>query len=255
MFDRYIGIDYSGAGNPHKSNEAIAVAENDAHNNIQIIPNPIKNRKWSREDIYIYLEQEFKTNKKRIIAGIDHGFSYPISMLKGFANWDKFLKWFDSQWQTSEYSVAECMKSNGYKNSNYRRLVEKAYATKAKSVVDLDRKVHGMVSYSTHAGIPWLSRLRKLKHAGHIKLHFWPFDGVVIPENSHVLFEAYPSLYKKTVQITGWSNEHERDAMAIVSWLNYHDRHNTLIDYLSLKTLTPAEIKISQLEGWILGCL
>ncbi len=265
MFQKYIGVDYSGAGDPNRSNPHLAVAIADQVMPVPIIKHQIIDGKiinWSRKDLYHYLLQELLTSKERVAIGMDLGFSYPISILKELqlTNWDSFLDWIVEVWDTENYSLADCKKNVDYKNSTLKRLVEEQYTASAKSVVDLDRKqgMQGAVSYSSHTGLPWIYKLRKLKHANQIKLHFWPFDGLEIAEDYHVIFEAYPTLYKKRVICESSEkslNEHERDAYAIASWVRDRDINQVLSPYLSLETLTPSELSLVKLEGWILGCL
>ncbi|QGQ94248.1 hypothetical protein EHS13_04660 [Paenibacillus psychroresistens] len=109
----------------------------------------------------------------------------------------------------------------------------------------------GTVSYSTHAGISWIIRLRRLQQLKLIKVHFWPYDGLVIEPSSHVIFEGYPALYKKRVTPEGSLNEHERDAFFIASWLRDRDQAQVLQHYLDLPTLSESELKLS--ANWKAG--
>lgn len=273
MFDKYIGIDYSGAGEPRSPNKSIAVASTEMSKPAIILSNTMPVHRlsinsrlsnnsgtiWSREDIYLFLRNEFVSSKQRIIVGIDHGFSYPRSIMKSLnlSTWNDFLKWFNTNWKTTKHAVEYCKKQNHFISSTERRLVEKEFAPTCKGVVDLDRVEgrQGTVSYSTHAGLSWVYRLRRLQHLKVINLHFWPFDGPLVDESCHVIFEGYPALYKKRVALDPSLNEHERDAFAVAAWLRDRDQNNTLQHYLSLPTLSESELRLSELEGWILGCL
>lgn len=254
LFDNYIGIDYSGAGGPRARNRNLAVAAAENNQGASIVP-----RAWSREAVYLYVRDALRTSNQRLVIGIDHGFSYPGARLQelNIDTWDVFLTWFRRNWRTNIHTVEQCKKRLPYYSSTVKRLVELEFTPSAKSVVDLDRKesLQGVVSYSTHAGLSWIYRLRRLQRAKQIKVHFWPFDGVIIPDDHHVILEAYPSLYRRRVALDAALNEHERDAFAIAAWMRDRDQDNTLHHYLSLLTLTPEELQLSRLEGWILGCL
>lgn len=274
LFDKYIGIDYSGAGEPYKANKGIAVAiaerdklnaailmnSNSARTIFDKLRLPLSNEaSWSRKDIYLYLRNEFATSKQRIIVGIDHGFSYPEAVMQSLnlQTWDEFLKWFNTNWKTAKHSVEFCKQRMPYISSTARRLVEREFVTTAKGVLDLDRAQgrQGAVSYSTHAGLAWIYRLRRLQKRSLLNIHFWPYDGPVVDDNAHVIFEGYPALYKKRVSAPEELNEHERDAFYIASWLRDRDHVNTLQQYLMLSTLCHKELKLTKLEGWVLGCL
>ena len=66
------------------------------------------------------------------------------------------------------------------------------WTSSAKSVFQFD--VQGSVVKFTHAGIPWLRRIRNEVHN---KVHFWPFVGWSIPDGKSVIAEIYPPIFKK----------------------------------------------------------
>lgn len=255
LFDRYIGVDYSGAGDPRTVNRNLAVAWAKADREVELLP-----RKWTRENLYLYLVEALRSDQQLLVIGLDHGLSYPSERLQelNLHSWDEFLTWFGRNWKTARHSVeyGKRQQQPPY-SSTLKRLVEREFTPAAKSVVDLDRResLQGAVSYSTHAGLAWIVRLRRLQRANVIRVHFWPFDGVVIPENHHVIVEAYPSLYRRRVTVDASWNEHERDAGAIAAWIRDRDRDGVLGRYLSLPTLTSEELQLSRLEGWIVGAL
>lgn len=55
------------------------------------------------------------------------------------------------------------------------------------------RQAQGAVAKSTHAGIPWLMRIRE--SCGEA-VHFWPFDGWSPPAGKTVIAEIYPSIFR-----------------------------------------------------------
>ena len=104
------------------------------------------------------------------------------------------------------------------------------------------------VAKSTHAGIPWLRRIRQ---AVGDKVHFWPFDGWSVPEGKSVIAEIYPSVFTKRYSASGRTPD-QQAAYAVARWLSDCDRHGFLERYFN-PPLTPEDRKVADLEGWILG--
>ncbi len=273
LFHTYIGIDYSGAEKPDSRIKGLAVAVAREDQPFQLSLPPVSNHRstppvaaakpalWSRRLVYEWLLHELYHSDKRIIVGLDHGLSYPLSQLQrlGLQDWDTFLQWSQRTWQTSRLTMKQSKEQADYINSTDKRLVEREFIPSTKSVTDLDRVsgMQGAVSYSTHTGLPWIYRLRKWQRRG-LKVHFWPYDGLVVPEDRHVITEAYPSLYRRRIQtIAAYEplSEHERDAAYIADWLQARDRAGALMPYLELATLSQQEQQLALLEGWVLGCL
>ncbi|MBI4189735.1 MAG: hypothetical protein HY525_04275 [Betaproteobacteria bacterium] len=122
-----------------------------------------------------------------LFVGIDHGFSFPDSYFKryGLKSWDEFLADFCRRWPTDrDHTYVDFVRdgmlerTHGWPPPDARvrdakefRLCER-WTSSAKSVFQFD--VQGAVAKSTHAGIPWLKRIRG--SCGDA-VHFWPFDG------------------------------------------------------------------------------
>ncbi|MFC3800412.1 hypothetical protein [Cohnella sp. GCM10012308] len=278
LFDVYIGVDYSGAGRPDKAIPGLAVVRAADGEPPAIVRNPRHSQgRWSRSELHDYLMSELAQTDRRLFVGIDHGFSYPLSELAyyGLRTWDDFLAWISHSWDTRRSSIDEC-KNRGapYRNANLLRLTEARYAVGASSVLDLDRR-HGhmtkTVSYSTHAGLPWLAELRQRSDRGRVEC--WPYDHIgengsgetaVRPIGGHVVAEVYPKICKERLaykasppdaRYGGSLSAHEIDAFAVAEWAQQRDREGVFAPYFQLETLTPHELRTAALEGWVLGCL
>ena len=129
--------------------------------------------------------------------------------------------------------------------SNELRLCEQ-WTSSAKSVFKFD--VQGQVAKSTHAGIPWLWRIRK--EVGD-RVHFWPFDGWEIREGKSVIAEVYPSIFRNRYDREGRTPD-EHDAYSVARWLKETCERGFLGRYLA-PPLTEEERQAACLEGWILG--
>ena len=101
---------------------------------------------------------------------------------------------------------------------------------------------------STHAGLPWLRYLRQQVGG---QVHFWPFDGWGIPAGRSVIAEVYPALWSRSFAREARSPD-QHDAYSVAEWMRRADLDGTLSGYFD-PFLSPAERKVAQVEGWILG--
>src|SRR5439155_27099735 len=124
--------------------------------------------------------------------------------------------------------------------------LSKQWISSAKSVFLFD--VQGSVAKSTHAGIPWL---RRIKQAVGKLVQFWPFDGWKVPEGRSAIVEVYPSLVRNRYQRDGRTKD-QQDAFAIARWLAELDQ-NGFLDHYFDPPLTDEQRCVAKLEGWIFG--
>ena len=253
-FDRYIGIDYSGAETPVSSLKGLRVYMADRNGPPTEVPPPPSARKyWTRREIAEWLVQRL-SEEQATLVGIDHGFSFP---LKYFDEnhlphaWPAFLDDFQRYWPTDDqYTyvdfVRDGLRGNGAARCGdtlWRRVTEvRAGAT---SVFHFD--VPGSVAKSTHAGLPWLRYIRL-----HVPtVHFWPFDGWDVPAGRSVVAEVYPSLWRRGFAQEN-RNDDQHDAFSVAEWARRSDLDGTLAGFLA-PALAPAEREAAHIEGWILG--
>src|SRR6056297_1409033 len=254
-FQRYIGIDYSGAETPNSSLKWIRVYQ--AHHDSspgEIGPPPSARKYWTRCGLAQWLAEQLSGDMPTIV-GIDHAFSFPLRYFEDHhlePDWPSFLDDFQQYWPTDEGNtyvdfVRDGLRGNGAARSGsarWRGITEER--TKAKSVFHFD--VPGSVAKSTHAGLPWLLFLRQ--RLGE-RVRFWPFDGWEVPKGFSVLAEVYPSLWRNAFPLKN-STPDQQDAYAAAAWLQRGDLHGTLHPALS-PSLSPEESRIAGIEGWILG--
>ena len=249
MFERYVGIDYSGMGLPHRAHAQIQTywATHEAPPTRKQRPNSTYN--WSRRSLAEWLLR-ILAEPTPTIVGIDHAFSFPFEFLRqhDIGNLEAFLAEFSKHWPTDSRAV------HGLKQGNQLlggptmfRLTDRS-ATNAKSVFRFG--VEGEVATSTHAGIPWLKCLRnRLRN----QVHFWPFDGLVPAAGRSVVAEVYPRLfrpdYDRPVDLL---SDHEYDAWMVCSWLRDVDMDDELGDWLALP-LSREKHNTVRMEGWMLG--
>ncbi|MDD2611069.1 MAG: hypothetical protein PHX60_15555 [Giesbergeria sp.] len=255
-FERYIGIDYSGAQTPISSlkglREFMATAESDA---LEVLPPPSPRKYWTRQGVAHWLLQTL-SDATPTIVGIDHGFSFPLRYFEYHQiqpDWDIFLRDFQQHWPTDgEYVYVDFVRDGFVGNGaqrigspKWRRITEQR--CRAKSVFQFD--VQGSVAKSTRSGLPWLLFLREKLGQ---QLHFWPFDGFCPPSGRSVVAEAYPSLYKHRFPSSSSMTGDQQDAWAIACWLKQADSSGEL-QAVMLPQLDPSMQLMAKTEGWILG--
>lgn len=258
QFDRYIGIDYSGAKTPISPLPGLRVyAADRTEPPDEIAPPPSPRKHWTRKEIAEWLRDELSKAKPAIV-GIDHAFSFPIKYFGKYHlkhDWPAFLDDFNRHWPTEEDNTYVDFVRDGACGDGGKRMgdpswfrLTELWTPSAKSVFRFN--VQGQVATSTHAGLPWLRYLRT--HCGN-RMHFWPFDGWEIPSGRSVGVEVYPSLWTRRFA------KEERDgdqhaAYAVAEWLKRADTSGSLPKFFH-PALMEEERAIANIEGWILGVL
>jgi len=257
VFQRYVGIDYSGAETPTSSLRGLRVYVADRLTAPQeVLPPPSPRKYWTRRGVAEWLVERLSEGPTTIV-GIDHGFSFPLQYFEQHGlplDWPSFLDDFQRYWPTDEDIYVDFVRDGSAGsaaarsgNPRWRRLTELRART-AKSVFQFD--VQGSVAKSTHAGIPWLRYIRQ-----HTKdrVHFWPFEGWTVPPNRSMVAEVYPALWSRTFPSAGRTAD-QQDAFSTAEWLRRADSDGSLEKYFCPE-LEPHERKIAAIEGWILGVL
>lgn len=254
-FERYFGVDYSGAETPIRSLKGLALyAATHGEWPREIPPPPSPRKYWTRRGLAEWLAQELRDAPPTLV-GIDHGFSFPLRYFEAHRiapRWPAFLDDFQLYWPTDEDLLyVDDVRCGRYGKgaerlgqTRWRRVTEEWCG--AKSVFHFD--VQGSVAKSTHAGIPWLRYLREQCGPN---LHFWPFDGWAPPPGVSVVAEVYPSLWKGLFP-SEERNPHQHDAYTIARWMQEQDREHTLTPYFQPE-LTGSLRSLGEVEGWILG--
>jgi hypothetical protein len=256
-FERYIGIDYSGAETCESSLKGLRVYMADRANGPrEVAPPPSPRKNWTRKAIAHWLVERLSEASPTLV-GIDHGFSFPLRYFEKYDlphDWPGFLDDFQKHWPTDERNTyvdfvreGEC--GNGAArcgNSRWRRVTETRAG--AKSVFHFD--VPGSVAKSTHAGIPWLRFLRMRVED---RMHFWPFDGWTVPPGKSAVVEVYPALWSHSFPRDG-RDSHQQDAYAAAEWLRRNGHDGSLARFFG-PSLTEQERRAAAIEGWILGVI
>ena len=169
QFERYIGIDYSGAETPTSSLKGLRVYDAGIERQPDEVPPPTSFRKyWTRRGFAEWLHDQILKPGPTIV-GIDHAFSFPLEHVEMHGlplDWYAFLEDFRHHWPTHEDHVyvdfiRDELRGDGPRrmgDASWFRLTER-WTAAAKSVFRFD--VQGAVAKSTHSGLPWLLYLKE----------------------------------------------------------------------------------------------
>lgn len=253
-FDRFIGIDYSGAGTAESPQKGIAVYAATSNNKPQRIPAPValgRSRNWSRLTLFQWLQQQLRSNESLAI-GIDHAFSFPISYFEKYqlGCWREFIEDFVEHWPTAQQgaTVQQFREGNLRTGDSKSLRVTECWTAGPKSVFQFD--MQGSVAKSTHAGLPLLAKLRAEFSSS---LHVWPFDGWKPRSGRSVIFEVFPSLFRNRYPRDDRTVD-QQDAYAVCRWMLEMQRRDRFAAYFD-PPLAPKIKKMAQREGWILGVM
>ena len=258
-FDRFVGIDYSGAETSGRRLAGLQVyAASRGGEPGPVIPIE-GGRHWNRRGVARWLRDRI-LGGERLLVGIDHGFSFPESYFERYAlsDWPTFLDDFCRYWPTADGDVRVDDVRTGavwrirpkpagerVGHSTDLRLCER-WTSSAKSVFLFD--VQGSVAKSTHAGPPWLKYLRDECGA---RLHWWPFDGWQPAPGASVIAEMFPSVFRHRYARAARSVD-AHDAYALARWLADTEARGALARYFD-PPLDDRERAQALREGWILG--
>lgn len=261
MFDRFLGIDYSGEGTSTTRLPRLQVFCVNAGGLPEKRSSPTRSNNggrvnWTRKEVAQLLLDEARSGH-RVLVGIDHCFSFPASYFNRYrlADWPAFLGDFVQHWPLHEESVSvkQLRADLSRRPADATRCgtvgefrVCERWTSSAKCVFQFG--MQGSVAHSSHTGIPWLHWLRG--RAGNL-LHFWPFDGWVPEPSKSVIVEVYPAILSKRYEKQGRTSD-EHDAYATARWMSDMAERDVLQDYFS-PPLTAGDRAVAQLEGWILG--
>jgi hypothetical protein len=255
-FERYIGIDYSGAATPTSSLRGLRVYQADrASAPVEVEPPRSPRKYWTRRGIAEWLVERLSADQP-ILVGIDHGFSFPLRYFETHhlpPDWPAFLDDFQRHWPTDEdHTYVDFVRhgTHGHGaarsgNTRWRRLTE-LRAGSAKSVFHFD--VQGSVAKSTHGGLPWLRYVRQKAGA---QAYFWPFDGRDIPTARSAIVEVYPALWSRSFPRDA-RNADQHDACSVAAWMRDADINDSLRRCFD-PVLDQEERAVANIEGWILG--
>lgn len=261
-FDRFVGIDYSGAQFPSTPLGNLRIFDTWVCGE----PSEIRSRQpgrtnLSRNEVRLWLEQALGSGES-VLVGIDHAFCLPAERLAtaGLGSWSSVLDHFVEVVRTHERTVQAARASADSEallaeaepedTRGVFRLTEKRVSG-AKSVFDY---IGPGVAFSTMAGIAQLAFMRRRFRELEAPVHFWPFDGFELPASGSVIVEIYPAIFSRQFGKEPGLNPDQHDARSAALWLREICCDGRLDVYLR-PPLTVEQKKLAILEGWILGVM
>jgi precorrin-8X/cobalt-precorrin-8 methylmutase len=264
-FERYIGIDWSGAA---QVRDGIAVAQMCRAD--EQPQNVFRDFRWSRESVMDWLVAELLPGKKRTFVGLDFCFGYPAGAAKKVFDADrwselpfKMRRLIDKRTarETAEHINAEKFVGLGpfrigHAARNYdfylrhgigRYRHTELFAPGALSAWDVLQGAQ--VALSTITGIAALATLIEARNERRAAFSIYPFED--IGERDHVIAEVYPGL--ATSNDYHYPRGHAGDALRVAEWVRRADLEGRLLNIPSWPD-APANIKaLIKEEGWIAG--
>lgn len=266
-YQRFIGIDYSGAQHRDARLPGLRIFEANFSSSepFEVRPHPEKpNIHWTRKEVADWLVVQLShIEAGPCVVGIDHALSFPVEYFALHAlehNWDAFLEDFCRHWPTDapRKTVFEILKQQQHMSDSrlgsarWKRFADRT-AKGAKSVFHF--AVPGSVASSTHAGLPWIHYLRKHPQLKD-KVHFWPFDGWLPEPEKSLIAEVYPARWNKSTMSPSLTQD-QHDALCVAVNLRDAAQRKQLQKWFAPVSLQPNEAheqrQIAQIEGWILG--
>lgn len=251
-FNKYVGIDYSGAATPTTRSATLQIFMATQERGPQrICPSQrIRSRakNWNRVELANWLLETLNDDEPTLVA-IDHGLSVPGSYFDRYniSSWDEFLVDFARHWPTTrtDSTVEQFRQGNRRTGQSSELRLTERWTAGAKSVFQFD--VQGSVANSTHAGLPFMLELRR----AHPRLHFWPFDGWSPTDGVSVVAETFPSLFRNRYPRDERTVD-QQDAYSVCKWLSEADATDRFNQYFS-PPLSARQRSLVEREGWILG--
>lgn len=269
MFERWVGIDWSGAAT-RADRINLAVAREDS-GELELVQPPSKKRKWTRNEALEFLFDLLKHPEPHLI-GVDAAFGFPAGFARawiGVEDWTAMVKEFGRLEREHGRARDVAAAINGQfeggpfrfnESRNDRRFYlahDVAYFRQTDLLTPQCLSAFYMgsgaaVGFHTITFLACLSELIEARERGEVDFQVWPFEGGL--RGVHTFAEVYPALLEAP-DGTGELSGDERDAMKIVQFLR-DGRYTLEIPALNLgRHLDFASNSQITSEGWILGPL
>ena len=251
FFDRYVGIDYSGAKTPHQVFRACVFMSQTAILPSEVQPPPSPRKYWTRRGIAEWLVEHLLEARPTLV-GIDHGFSFPV-------------RFFDNTvCHTNGQHSSTISRNTGRRTTTFMSPLcvrESAEMQPRDGACELEARDRTACTSEVCLSLRRARNRGELNPCWHtmasihpttdIGVHFWPLDGWVILRGRSVIAEVYPSLWSRAFE-KGERNDHQHDAFSNAEWMRRSDIDGTLAKFFT-PNLELAEKKAADAEGWILG--
>lgn len=284
-FERYVGMDWSGAKSPLRSH-AVAIAT--CYADDQLAPS-FETDKLSRTDAFNYIS-ELIESKQRCFVGIDCNFGYSLDVgKKQFGENAHFQDLWDTVEQTnadnpnffagafwthpkySKYFWTQGKQPEWFSVERLRRYTEQLATQSGLGIPESPFKLIGAKQVGK-GGLAGMRMVHRLKEEHGDKVAIWPYEAEKVDEARVVISELYPRLFirhagfgnSKIRELESLNavlehfsclpiasdieiNDHLSDAIIAATGLRWFFQNHQALD---TSYLPPQAI---QFEGWIFG--
>jgi hypothetical protein len=252
VFERYISIDWAGAGTENQRGDLRVVQAFRRNGEATIVPPPwpgVVN--WTRGECRRYLVQALREDQPRCLVAMDFGFGYPwradASIFDG-GGWRTMLRRLAKVYTDKETARSTAEAINSFERFggrgpyrfdrdrsdfrfyldhgiSYYRLVEMAVP---QAISQWYLGAGNAVGFGSITGMAALHRLIELRDEGEVEFRVWPQEGLVPDPDKHILAESYPAIYPELSDYGECTDEHCRDAWKALRWMTVQDERGSL---------------------------
>lgn len=284
-FDRYISIDWAGAGTEDQRVDLRVVESTTEHEGGYIVDPPGARRgvkAWTRGECREWLAHALREDQPRCLVAMDFSFGYPWGSDKavfGVTGWRRMLEQLSKvyeehgQARSAAKSINNRSRFKGHGpyrfNQNrtdrhfylahgvaYYRLVEIAIP---QAISQWYLGAGPIVGFSTITGLFALQELLVRRTRGEVDFSVWPQECDTLDDSKHVVVESYPAIYPNPPDFGDCRDAHCRDAWKVLQWMLTADEAGTLGEAFEIVPLPFGQVENSsfqeqvRFEGWILG--
>lgn len=286
MFERYVSIDWSGAGREEQPVDLAVMEAWRVEPTARIMAPPPGGRprwRWSRAECRDWLLHDvLGPNRPRCLVACDFGFGLPYGAdqaLFEVSGWHRLVERLAALYAAHGTARAVAMAINAWPRFDghgpyrmddtradfqfylrhqvgYYRLVDGAVP---QAISQWYLGSGGTVGFHAITGMAMLHALLERRQTGAIDFRVWPQEGAAPPERGHVLVESYPAICRVPGEPRRPEDEHHRDARRVLDWMLRADRADQLGPAFQLPPLPFGRVEgVSfaeqvRFEGWILG--
>jgi len=286
MFDRYISIDWSGAGT-ETDRVDLRVVMMERGRAAQVVNPPGARRgvcRWTRLECRNWLVEVLSERNLRTIVALDFGFGLPWGADRQVFDcdgWRGMLERIGDLYSEKQTARAVAQFVNAQKQFNghgpyrfndnrtdfrfyldrqvaYYRLVEQAIP---QAISQWYLGSGGVVGFHTITGLAMIEHLIGLREQDRIEFQVWPHEIVGPDGTRHLLVESYPAICPRPEGVGPCEDKHQRDAWKVLLWMIEADERGELARAFKVPSImygrcsgVSVEEQI-RFEGWIFGVI
>lgn len=230
-FERFIAIDWSGAGPDTQRNRGLAIADDHG------IVSPPRFTTWTRLEVEDFLKSAF-AGPPAVIA-IDAALSFAYGFQHAVFEVETWVEMVESFGVLSErhdtareiarsinarfdgggpFRFDECRNDTSFYREHDVAYFRAVGLRMPQCVSPFYLGSGACVGFHSITCLSMLSRLMRLRETSEIDFQVWPFEGESLRSN-HVILECYPALYPIDGIDSDDIDGHQRDALRTVEWL------------------------------------